>query len=232
MIVAIHQPQFMPWLGYFDKMDQVDCFVLLDQVQFKKNEWQNRNRIKTVQGPMWLTVPVTHRFPASLLEVKVNRAVNWRHKHLQALRTNYSRAEGWERARPELEALYAGDPEGLVEANRASIDWLRLQLGVVTPMRLASEMILSDEPTRRLVDVCRAVGADTYLAGADGRRYMDLEAFSAAGISVVFQEYEHPEYPQLFGSFVSHLSALDLVLNCGVRSGEILRRGRRAPASH
>jgi hypothetical protein len=177
-------------------------------------------------------VPVTYRFPASLLEVRVNRLVNWRHKHLQTLLTNYRRAADWERARPGLEALYAADPEGLVEANRASIEWLRPRLGVTTPLLLASQMRLSDEPTQRLIDICRTVGADTYLAGADGRRYMDLEAFSAAGIAVAFQEYEHPEYPQLFGSFVSHLSALDLVLNCGAESGGVLRRGRRAPASY
>jgi len=137
MIVAIHQPQFMPWLGYFDKMDRADCFVLLDNVQFKKNEWQNRNRIKTAQGPMWLTVPVTYRFPARILEVEVNQQVNWRHKHLQALRTNYSRAPHWERLSPFLEEFYERDWEDLVSVNRASIDWLRGELGIDTELRLA-----------------------------------------------------------------------------------------------
>lgn len=230
MIVAIHQPQFMPWLGYFDKMDQVDCFVLLDQVQYKKNEWQNRNRIKTAQGPMWLTVPVTYRFPARILEVQIDRKVPWRHKHLQALRTNYARASHWQEARIALEELYGQDWRDLVSINCASIAWLRQELGIDTPLQFASAMVLSEEPTQRLIDICRWVGADTYLAGADGRKYMDLEAFAKAGIRVVFQQYEHPTYPQLFGEFISHLSALDLVLNCGAESGAILRRGRRSPA--
>lgn len=228
MIVAIHQPQFMPWLGYFDKMDRADCFVLLDNVQFKKNEWQNRNRIKTAQGPMWLTVPVTYRFPARILEVEVNPQVNWRHKHLQALRTNYSRAPYWERLSPFLEEFYERDWEDLASVNRASIEWLREELGIGTPLRIASRMEgLSQEPTQRLVDICRTVGADTYLAGAGGRDYMDMEDFERAGIEVIFQEYAHPSYAQLFGDFVSHLAALDLVLNCGTESGSILRSGRR-----
>ena len=95
MIVAIHQPQFMPWLGYFDKMDQAAYFVLLDNVQYKKNEWQNRNRIKSPQGPQWLTVPVQFKFPALITEVGIKTSDPWRRKHLQALKTNYSKAPHW-----------------------------------------------------------------------------------------------------------------------------------------
>ena len=228
MIAAIHQPQFMPWLGYFDKMDQADCFVLLDNVQFKKNEWQNRNRIKSAQGGIWLTVPVSYRFPARILEVEINQRVNWRRKHLQALRTNYARAPHWKEEEAFLEAFYARDWEALVEVNIASIEWLRARMGIGTRMLRASQMEeLSEEPTQRLVDICRAVGADAYLAGAGGRNYMDVDRFAGAGIAVIFQEYEHPVYPQLFGDFLSHLSALDLVLNCGEESGRILRSGRK-----
>jgi hypothetical protein len=219
----------MPWLGYLDKMDQADCFVVLDVVQFKKNEWQNRNRIKAVNGPQWLTVPVLHQFPSRLLDVQVNRAVRWQHKHLQALRTNYARASAWAAAWPDLEGLYAADPTGLVEANLASVEWLRGRLEVTTPLCRASAMALPEEPTARLVAICRAVGADTYLSGADGRNYMDLSQFATAGIKVLFQRYQPEPYPQLFGAFASHLSALDLVLNCGGGAADIFRRGRRPP---
>jgi hypothetical protein len=227
MRVAIHQPQFMPWLGYFDKMDQADLFVLLDTVQFKKNEFQNRNRIKTAQGPMWLTVPVTYRFPQRIAEVGVQRAEDWRRRHLQALRTNYARAACWAAAVAGLEALYATDWEGLAPLNVASVEWLRRELGIATPLRLASQLeACSEDPTGRLVEICQRLGATTYLAGAGGRDYMDLEAFARAGVAVTFQEYEHPTYPQCFDGFTSHLSALDLVLNCGPQSLEVLRRGR------
>ena len=226
MMVAIHQPQYMPWLGYFDKMDRADVFVLLDNVQYKKNEWQNRNRIKTAQGVQWLTIPVTYAFPSAILEVQVNQQVTWRRKQWQALTTNYAKAPCWKGLRDCLEEFFTRDWQMLHQVNRASIDILRERLGIETPMWAASEMQLSDEPTERLIDICRTVGAEVYLAGVDGRKYMEVERFDAAGIEVLFQEYEHPEYGQLHGPFQSHLSALDLVLNSGIESLEILRRGR------
>lgn len=228
MIVAIHQPQYLPWLGFFDKMDQVDCFVLLDNVQYKRREWQNRNRIKTPQGVQWLTVPVSGEYTAHIAEIAVEQAENWRHKHLESLRHAYHRAPCWAGAAGSLEGLYAAPWEKLSQVNGASIEWLRGRLGVTTPMRWASEMQgLGEDPTGRLVDICRALDAHTYLSGVDGAKYMDLGQFAAAGIGVIFQHYEHPVYAQLHGPFASHLSALDLVLNCGSQSGEILRSGRR-----
>ena len=224
--VAIHQPQFMPWLGYFDKMDRADCFILLDTVQYKKNEWQNRNRIKTTQGTQWLTVPVTYQFPARIDEVRVTDAVNWRNKHWQALVTNYTRAPFWSGQEGALRTLYERDWEQLADVNRASIEWLREVFGIDTSMLWASEMEAGDEPTQRLIDLCRGAGAEVYLAGADGRNYMNIERFSRAGIEVIFQEYGHPSYPQLFGAFESHLSALDLALNCGPSGLETIRQGR------
>lgn len=227
MIAAIHQPQFMPWLGYFDKMDRADCFVLLEGVQFKKNEWQNRNRIKGATGPQWLTVPVRFSFPARIDEVAVNQTENWRHRHWQALRTNYAKAAYWREASGFLEDFYRREWQWLVEVNLVSIHWLREVLGITTPLRRSSEMSVSDHPTGRLVDICRQVGADTYLSGRDGQLYLELERFAEAGIEVIFQEYEHPTYPQLFGDFVSHLSTLDLVCNCGAEGLSVLKSGRR-----
>ncbi len=229
MIAAIHQPQYLPWLGFFDKMDQAGCFVLLDNVQYKRREWQNRNRIKTPQGVQWLTVPVSGEYLALINAVTVDQGENWRHKHLQTLRHAYHRAPHWPAAASSLEALYAGSWSLLGQVNGASISWLREQLGIHTPLRWASQLPgLSEDPTGRLVDICRAVGARTYLSGVDGAKYMDLEQFAAAGIEVIFQHYEHPVYSQQHGDFASHLSALDLVLNSGPQSLEILRSGRRS----
>jgi hypothetical protein len=227
VIVAIHQPQFMPWLGYFDKMDQADAFVLLDNVQYKKNEWQNRNRIRTAQGKQWLTVPVRFKFPALINQVGINNEENWRNKHWQVLRTNYAKAPYWESVHDDLQAFYQRPCDMLTDLNQASVTWLKQQMGIATELYLASEMELSQEPTQRLVDICKSVGAKTYLAGADGAKYMELELFAEAGLEILFQEYEHPTYPQLFDSCETHLSALDLVLNCGPASLETVRRGRR-----
>jgi hypothetical protein len=227
VIIAIHQPQFMPWLGYFDKMDQVDAFVLLDNVQYKKNEFQNRNRIKTPQGPQWLTVPVSYKFPALINEVTVRAGDPWRRKHQQTLVANYAKAPYWAEFSDSLRDLYAVESTSLAEVNRASVAWLQKELGIDTPLVAASEMDLSEEPTQRLLDICSEFGASTYLAGVDGRKYMELDRFEAAGIEVVFQGFEHPNYSQLHGEFTSHLSALDLLFNCGPESGKIVRSNRK-----
>ena len=227
MIVTIHQPQFMPWLGYFDKMDQADHFVLLDNVQFKKNEWQNRNRIKTSQGAQWLTVPVSYQFPARIDEVATSGAVNWRNKLCQALITNYTPAGAWEENADSIEALLGEQYTRLVDINVASIEWIKSRLGIQTPMSLASQSQSSDDPTQRLIDLCLQHEATTYLSGPDGEKYLDVSRFTAQGIDVIFHSYEHPEYEQLFGGFISHLSCLDLVLNHGHASADIVRRGRR-----
>jgi len=227
MIVAVHQPQYLPWLGYFDKMDRADVFVLLDNVQFKKNEWQNRNRIKTSQGWQWLTVPVKYRFPQKVKEVEINNQVKWGHKHLQALRTNYLKTGYFGDHRPFFEEIFARDWIRLVDLNVCIIDYLRDTLGISTQIRMASKMALSEEPNQRLIDICREVGADMYLAGAGGRDYMDLSAFERAGLRVEFQEYIHPVYPQLFGDFQPNMSVVDLLFNCGPESLEIIRKGRK-----
>ena len=228
MRVTIHQPQFMPWLGYFDKMDHADLFLLLDTVQFKKNEWQNRNRVKTAQGAGWLTVPVRFRFPARIDEVGLNDDVPWRQKHRQTLLTNYRKAAFWERESDAIESLYAGGESSLRDVSVATIRWLAERLGVTTPLQLTSDLPVEEtEPTQRLIELCRHVGAHTYLSGADGRNYLDVARFTSAGIDVIFQEYEPQPYVQLFGDFVSHLSAIDLILNCGPDSSGILRAGRR-----
>jgi len=216
MIVAIHQPQFLPWLGYFDKMRRADVFCYLDNVQYKKNEWQNRNRIKTACGMQWLTVPVRYRFPQKINQVAINNAVNWRRKHLQALITNYRRAPYFDEYIDFFSAIYLTQWESLAELNLAFIEGFRKLLGFEDlTVLVASDLDLSDDPTLRLIDICRSAGADTYLSGRDGANYMDLEKFRRSGIQVVFQEFVHPSYPQQFGCFQPHLSVVDLLFNCG-----------------
>ena len=130
MIVAIHQPQFFPWLGYFDKMRRADVFCHLDNVQYKKNEWQNRNRIKTASGMQWLTVPVKYHFPQKINEVKINNAVNWKHKHLQSLITNYRRAPFFDEYVDFFNEMYSNNWESLAELNMAFIEQFRSLLGL------------------------------------------------------------------------------------------------------
>jgi hypothetical protein len=227
--LAIHQPHYLPWLGYFAKWAAADLFVFLDTVQYEKNGWQNRNRIKTREGSRWLTVPVRARLGTPIRDVRVDSNQPWRARHFATLEHAYGRASCWARHRNGLHALYEREWERLAPVAVASAEWLARTLGIATPTRLASEIGLPDaartDATARLVGLCRAVGADTYLAGRDGARYMDIAQFAAAGIAVEAQQYEHPVYAQQHGEFVPSLSAVDLLLMHGDEALRILRGG-------
>jgi hypothetical protein len=224
--IAIHQPQYLPWLGYFDKLDSADVFIFLDSVQFKKHEWQNRNRIRTKDGWQWLTVPIIDRFPEQIDRVEVNAKTDWQRKHCQALRLHYGRAPFWDSLGPELVALLEGPWTRLSELNIAATDLLCRHLGIRTPRLLASRLSAREEPTDRLIDLCRAAGGTTYLAGQSGPSYMDVGRFSQAGIAVQVQSYTHPQYAQRHQPFISHLAVVDLLFNCGPESLNVLRSGR------
>ncbi len=223
MIIAVHQPQYLPWLGYFDKIRRADIFILLDNVQFKKNEWQNRNRIKTAQGSQWLTVPVGYKYPQLINEVTINNTVRWQHKQKQAIFTNYRKATFHEYLEGFFEEIFSNSWEKISELNIYVVRKLVELLGIDTPIFVASELgEFPDKPDERLVAITRHFNGDTYLAGSGGRQYMDLEKYSAQGIEVKFQDYQHPEYDQLFGEFIPNMSVIDLILNHGNRSLSIL----------
>lgn len=228
-ILAAHQPQYLPWLGYFDKLAQADVFVLLDDVQFKKNEWQNRNRIKGPGGPQWITVPVRHRFPQTIAEVEVRENEPWRRKHLRALESNYGRAACFAEQMPLIAEVLERPWSHLAPLNIELVRRLAARLGIDTEIVLASSFAIREHPTLRLVDLCTALGADTYLSGAGGD-YLERERFAEAGIELRFQRYEHPTYAQLHDGFEPYLSIVDLLMNCGAESYSIVRSGRLAPS--
>ena len=229
MKLAIHQPHYLPWLGYFAKWAAADLFVFLDTVQYEKNGWQNRNRIKTREGPRWLTVPVRAKLGMPIRDVLVDSSQPWRARHFGALETAYGGAPCWAQHRDELSALYGREWERLAPVAVASAEWLGRKLGIKAPTRLASEIEIADgnppDATARLVGLCRAAGADTYLAGRDGALYMDIAQFAAAGIAVEIQQYEPPVYAQEHGEFVPSLSAVDLLLMHGDEALGILCGG-------
>ena len=223
-VVAVHQPQYLPWLGYFDKLDRCDVFCLLDTVQYKKNEFQNRNRIKTADGWQWLTVPVTYRFPQRIYEVAVNQTVDWQRKHLRALKTNYSKARFFDWYYAKFEEFYRQPFELLVQVNVACIQLLMELLGLERKVVLASSLpVESEDPTLRLVEICKALGGEFYMSGRDGANYMDADMFPAHYIEVLHQDFNHPEYPQCYGSFEPNMSVVDLLFNCGPDSLAVIK---------
>ena len=218
MICAIHQPQFIPWLGHFQKIAKADIFVFLDNVQFRKNEFQNRNRIGTEHGAHWLTVPVSFHFGDTLREVKIAEGTRWAQRLWKTLEQTYGKAPYFDTYAHGLQKILMQQWDDLAAINAASVRWLMGCFEIEARIETASELPpMSQDRTGRLVDICQHLEATTYLSGAQAQCYLDVSRFEAAGLAVEFQSYEHPEYPQVNSAeaFVSHMSAIDGLFNCG-----------------
>ncbi len=213
-LVAIHQPNFNPYLGVVAKYLLAGTVIHLDTVQFVKNEFQNRNRIRAGEQAQWLTVPVLHSFGQSLGQVRLNSRVPWRENHLKTLRQNYSKSARFTEMFPRIEALYAYETECLAEWNLHILAWFFDELGIKKPTRLASESEgIEGVRDERLIALCHGVGASRYLAGSGGLEYMRREPWDAAGIEVRFLRYNHPVYAQGGPRFVPYCGVLDLLFH-------------------
>jgi WbqC-like protein family len=232
--IAIAQPTYLPWLGYFDLLDQVDKFVLLDTVQFEKQSWQQRNRIKTPTGLMWLTVPVVFRgrLGQSIVDVEIREPDFWRN-HLRAVELNYRRAPFFDDYNPAFCELLRTASSGLrlADLTIGLLRWLAEAIGISTPIVRSSELAVDGKRTQLLAEVCSLLGATTYVSPLGSADYLlnELPILTGRSINVVFQHYEHPEYRQLFPPFEAHASVLDLLFNEGGNSLATLRKGRRTP---
>jgi hypothetical protein len=229
--VVVLQPGYLPWLGFFDQMRRCDIFVYYDDVQFDKNGWRNRNRIKTAQGPLWLTVPVRQagRAGQRIDEVEIECDHPWGAKHLRAIAQSYAKAPFLPLYYPELEALLQRDWRLLVDLDLATVELMRRWLGLERRTVRASTLGIDGGRSERLLNICRHLGATRYLSGNAAKDYLDVGLFADAGIGVIWQDYRHPAYPQLHNAFVPFMSALDLLLNVGPASLALLAEG--APAA-
>jgi hypothetical protein len=223
-IAVILQPSYLPWLGYFAQLHRSDVFVFYDDVQFDKESWRNRNRIKTPAGPQWLTVPVLtsgQRWPSNR-DVRIDNSLPWRRKHLRSLQQNYARAPFFDAYMPLLAALYSRVWTHLIDLNVAAFDLVAGALGISRRIAFSSALNVGGGKVERLVNICRAVGANAFYEGAAGRDYIDSETFAGGGVTLEYQDYGHPEYAQQHPPFVPYLSTVDLLFNCGPKSLEIL----------
>ncbi|MDR7568915.1 MAG: WbqC family protein, partial [Armatimonadota bacterium] len=185
MIVAVHQPHYLPWLRYVDKAARADVFVLLDDAQYTKNGWQNRNRIKTAQGWTYLTVPVEEPFGKPISEVRICNRENWRRKHWNTLRTHYGRAPSFRRYAEAFEEVYAREWEHLCTLNLHLLERIFGLLGLRTRLVRSSELGIPGRATERLVAICRTLGASAYLTGDyAATNHLEVRQFEEAGIEV------------------------------------------------
>jgi hypothetical protein len=226
----MHQPHYLPWLGYVDKADRADLFVFVDQVQFVRKQWQNRNYVKTRQGPTLLTVPVLQESRAELIDAKVvDERRPWRKKHRRTIEQSYHGAPYWRRYGPELLELYSSPWERLADVAVASALSVFTAFGVTTPWRRASEIgAVAGAKTEMIAALCEKVGGTVFVSGDRARDYLDVGLLTRHGIEVEWQNFVHPTYPQLYpdGGFVPRLAAFDLLLNTGPGSLDLLRQRR------
>ena len=216
IVVSIHQPNFLPWLGFFDKARSCDIFILLDNAEFEKNNFGNRTKIRTANGDTWLTVPILSkgRSGQTVADVEINNVVGWRRKHLQALRMNYSRASHCAEYVEWLASVLSKQHSSLLELNLDLLEPLLKLQCPDTHVLMASSIPIGHDLTgsARLAHLCAALGASRYLSGAGGRNYLEDEEFEALGVKVDYQEFGHPVYTQAFPGFVRGMSIVDLLL--------------------
>lgn len=216
--VAVLQPSYLPWLGYLDQIARVDAFVFYDDVQFDKNGWRNRNRIRTSsrEGWSWLTIPVhlDEHFP-TIDRVRIDTRVPWRKKHEKTLRLEYAKAPYLDLLDTHFNDLLASHEESLAEVAIASTVALMEAFNIRTPLFRSSQLGITGDRNARLLRICQHLGATSYLSGAAAQSYLDVGLFEREAIAVEFQDFAHPTYKQTRDPFISHLSALDALLNLG-----------------
>lgn len=235
MIVTIMQPAYLPWLGYFDRIRRADLFVVLDHVAMDRSsrtKFANRNKIRTETGWMWLTVPTETK---GARDVPINElqilGEDWKRQHRATIGQFYRRAPHYGEHSGRLDALYAGSYATLADAADATTEWLAAALGIETETVTSSSLRPAATKSELILELCLMTRARTYLSGPFGRDYLDLASFTREGIEVVFHDYAHPQYAQVFPPFEPYMSALDLVLNHGPDSRAILEgRTIAAPA--
>lgn len=231
-IVTAHQANYLPYLGFFEKISVSDLFILVDDTQFVKRGsfgWINRNKILGPNGPQWLTLPVeTHdKYDQCISDVKISQKTPWRRKHLRSIEVAYRKSPYFDRLFPELKKIYEQDWCDLLAISSKMIDWVLRELKIDTPQMLSSSLELKGSSSDYVLELAQKSGATHYLSGMHGRDYLDLDKFESAKMSLIFQDFKCLPYPQGKQSeFVSHLSTLDALFWVGPeKTSELLRDG-------
>jgi hypothetical protein len=218
LIAAGHQPNYLPWLGFFDKLLHSDIFIIEDNIQFEQQGFTNRNKIKTQNGSTWLTVPIMHNGETRLInQVKISNEADpdWAKRHWLTLKHNYCKAPFWKKYNVFFEETYKMKWTLLIDLNMHLIRGFMGFFKIDTPLIMASSLNVSGKKGELVLAQCKAVGASVQFAGTGAHEYIDQKRFEQEGIKLVFQDFKHPIYPQNHGEFVSNLSAIDYLFCTG-----------------
>jgi hypothetical protein len=225
MVLSINQPAFLPWLGYFHRIAISDLHIVLDHVQYEKNSYTNRNKIRTSEEALWLTVPVItsgHFGDLAINKIEISNQTRWKKKIIENIKQNYQKAPYFNRYFPFIEDAIQRDWKDLNELLKVTNEYFLKELDITTPIVYSSDIECSGTKGDLVLNLCKMYNAAEYISGPFGKGYLDIKKFKENGINVTFHEYNHPVYSQVYDGFVFHLSIVDLLFNHGKDSKDIL----------
>ncbi len=215
MIVSIHQPDYIPYIGYFYKISRSDKFVFLDDCQFSNDNMHNWNRIKTPQGECKLKIPVEQHLGDNINKVRTRDELKWKKKHLKTIEMNYLRAPYFKEIFPKFEELVNRDYTNIADMNIAVNTWIAKEFGFKAEFSRSSEMPIDTVNEERVIEICKMLGGDEYISGNGARAYQKQEHFDDAGVKLTYTDYKPIVYHQLWGGFIENMSVIDYIFNCG-----------------
>lgn len=227
MIITAHQPLYMPWLGFFHKMILADTICILDDVQFSDGDNINRNKIKTQFGTKWLTVPVKKKNHLSKQIRQIEIAdLEWKNRHLALIRQSYSKTAFFSSYIDSFDEIINGtNYQYLIDLDMVVLKFLLRELGINTNIIMSSELNIKETKSDLILSICQELGADVYISGQNGPKYLNVEDFKGEKKQIMVQQYRHPNYSQSFGDFIPNLSVIDLLFNYGPQSRDIIMQG-------
>ena len=223
MIISIHQPNYIPWLGYFEKIMRSDVFVFLDDVQYEKNYLINRNKIRTSEGSTWMTIPVKATHDSSINSAQIDNSQSWASKHKKSIMINYSKSNFLHDHMNFFDVLYDKKFNNLIDINVEIIHYLMKELDIKTKTIFSSELHVEGKGSDRILNICKSLKADLYISGPFGKTYLNMGDFKNNHIAIEFQNFVHPVYAQCYKPFIPNMSIIDLLFNEGINSKNILR---------
>ncbi len=225
-LISIRQPGYLPYLGFFKKIESSDLFVFLDDAQFEKNDWDNRNKIKTIDSSAWLTIPVFRKFGTKLNEVKIDNSQDWHKKHKKTIEMNYQKSEYFSKYWNDIELILSKKWEKLIDLNFEFITYFMRKLEITTPTIKSSELKIKKVGSDRLLEICKKLDVDTYLSGELGINYLDENIFSKNNIDIIYEKFIHPTYKQIHGEFLPNMAIIDILFNEGENAVKILKESK------